>query len=120
MVKEFILEWRYAIILLAGCGIYSFFEWNNVKNIIYKAMLAAKQLAKDKIISGGEAQENWVLNRAYSILPSRVKMFISEESLRKIIKYLYIKSMDYLDDGKINNSYSNNNKDENSEEEITE
>lgn len=119
MIKEFIWEWRYVIILLVGCGIYSFFEWNNVKNIIYKAMLAAKQLAKDKIISGGQAQENWVVNRVYSIFPARVKMFISEETLRKIIRYLYIKSMDYLDDGKINNSYSND-KDENSEEEIAE
>ena len=118
MIKVFIGEWRYVIILLVGCGIYSFFEWNNVKNIIYKAMLAAKQLAKDKIISGGEAQENWVVNRVYSIFPVRIKMFISEETLRKIIKYLYIKSMDYLDDGKINNSYPDEKND--SKEEIEE
>ena len=106
MIKEVFWEWRYLIVFIFAGGFYSFFEWNNVRNTIYKAMLAAKQLAKEKVISGGEAQENWVVNRVYAALPARVKLVLSEDTLRKIIKNLYIKSMDYLDDGKINNSYS--------------
>jgi len=106
MIKEVVWEWRYLIILIFSSGIYSFFEWNNVKNIIYKAMLAAKQLAKEKVITGGEAQENWVVDRVYTALPRRVKLILSEDTLRKMIRLLYVKSMDYLDDGKINNSYS--------------
>lgn len=110
-MKALIWEWRYVIILVVAVLIYFFFEWNKAKEIIYKAMLAAKQLAKERIIKGGENQETWVVNRVYKMLPVRIKLLISEEVLRKIIRWLYLKSMDYLDDGKLNNSFKSNEED---------
>ena len=104
-MKEIIWDWRYVIIFIVACIIYCALEWGNVKGKILNAALAAKDLAKDKIIHGGQAQENWVVNRVYQLLPVRVKIFISEELLRKIIRYLYQKSMDLIDDGKVNNSF---------------
>lgn len=105
-MKELIWEYRYVVILILGAVIYSILEWNSVKGKILNAIVAAKDMAKNKILHGGKAQEDWVVNRVLLILPLRVKLILSEELLRKIIRYLYQKSIDLIDDGKINNSYS--------------
>ena len=105
-MKVLIWEYRYVILLVVGAAIYTILEWSNVKGKILNAIVAAKDLAKDKVLHGGQAQEDWVVSRVYVIIPARVKLFLSEELLRKIIRYLYQKSMDLLDDGKVNNSYT--------------
>lgn len=105
-MKDLVWEWRYIILAIIGAGIYSILEWNIVKEKILNAIVAAKDLAKDKVLHGGKAQEDWVVSRVILILPLRVKLILSEELLRKIIRYLYQKSMDLIDDGKVNNSYS--------------
>lgn len=103
-MKELIWEYRYVILVIIGSAIYTVLEWGSVKGKILYAIVAAKDLAKDKILHGGKAQEDWVVSRVYILLPIRIKLFLSEELLRKIIRYLYQKSMDLLDDGKVNNS----------------
>lgn len=104
-MKEVVWENRYVILAIIGAMFYSIFEWSSVKGKILNAIVAAKDLAKDKVLHGGKAQEDWVVSRVYMILPVRVKLFLSEKLLRKIIRYLYQKSMDLIDDGQINNSY---------------
>lgn len=105
-MKELIWEYRYVIILAIVLGLYTILEWGNVKGKILNAIVAAKDLAKDKVLHGGQAQEDWVVSRVYLLLPNRVKLFLSEELLRKIIRYLYQKSMDLIDDGKVNKSFT--------------
>lgn len=105
-MKELIWEYRYVILLVVATALYTILEWGSVKGKILNAIVAAKDLAKDKILHGGKAQEDWVVSRVYLILPARVKLFLSEELLRKIIRYLYQKSMDLIDDGKVNNSFN--------------
>lgn len=105
-MKELIWEYRYVILLVIGAALYTILEWGSVKGKILNAIVAAKDLAKDKVLHGGKAQEDWVVSRVYLLLPNRVKLFLSEELLRKIIRYLYQKSMDLLDDGKVNDSFT--------------
>jgi len=105
-MKDLIWEWRYVIILALISVLYTILEWSNVKGRILNAIVAAKDLAKDKVLHGGQAQEDWVVSRVILILPLRLKLLLSEELLRKIIKYLYQKSIDLLDDGKVNNSFT--------------
>lgn len=105
-MKDLIWEYRYVILLAIGAILYTILEWGSVKGKILNAIVAAKDLAKDKVLHGGKAQEDWVVSRVYLLLPTRVKLFLSEELLRKIIRYLYQKSMDLLDDGKVNNSFT--------------
>lgn len=105
-LQNILWDFRYLIIFLLCGGIYSLAEWNKTKTTILTAIVAAKDLAKDKIIQGGQAQENWVLNRVYSILPPQVRLILTKEILRKIIKNLYNSAMDLLDDGVINNSFT--------------
>lgn len=79
-------------------------EWNNTKVVAYNLMLRAKDLAKDKILSGGKEQEDWVVAKLKEVLPKRLTLFLGDEVLRTLVKFLYNKGLDYLDDGKFNNS----------------
>lgn len=67
-------------------------------------MLRAKDMAKDQILNGGKAQEDWVVAKLQLILPRRLSLFLGEETLRNLVKFLYRKGLDYLDDGKFNDS----------------
>lgn len=69
-------------------------------------MLQAKRLAKDAVLKSGDEQVEWVIKKAYQFLPKSITVFISEDMMRKIVKYLYDKAKDYIDDGQFNNSIS--------------
>ena len=98
--------WEYRYLITAGvCGVvYAAAEYTNTKNKVLQCIVAAKKLSKDKVIEGGEAQENWVVNRVYGILPPVAKIILTEDVLRKIIKNLYRCCLDLLDDGELNDS----------------
>lgn len=87
------------IVILVGL-----MEWGKTKTTIYNVMLRAKGLAKDKILSCGKEQEDWVVSKLQTVLPKRVLLFLGEDMIRSIVKLLYNKGLDYLDDGKFNNS----------------
>lgn len=44
------------------------------------------------------------MKKAYQFLPRSITIFISEEVMRKIVHYLYVKAKDKLDDGQLNGS----------------
>lgn len=90
-----------SVIVVVAIGLL---EWTKTKVIVYNVMLRAKDLAKDKILSCGKEQEDWVVNKLKQLLPKRITLFIGDEMLRSIVKFLYDKGIDYLDDGKFNNS----------------
>lgn len=79
-------------------------EWGKTKSTIYNVMLRAKDMAKDNILSCGKEQEDWVVNKLKQVLPKRVTIFIGDEMLRQLVRFLYKRGLDYLDDGKFNNS----------------
>ena len=59
-------------------------------------MFQAKRLAKDAILKSGEQQEEWVVERAMYYLPMSWKLFLSKDQVRKIVRWLFQKSKDYL------------------------
>jgi uncharacterized protein (UPF0333 family) len=101
---NFLWEYRFVIIIIVAVILYAIFSWQNFKTKAYALMLQAKSLAKDAILKSGDQQAEWVVKKAYNMLPIGWQLFITEDRLRKIIYYLYHKAKDYLDDGKINNS----------------
>ena len=103
-VKDFIWEYRFILLICMAIFFYALAEWRQFKTICYGLMLQAKRLAKDKILKSGDEQVEWIIKKAYQFLPKTWMFFISEELLRKIIRYLYSELKDYIDDGKINNS----------------
>lgn len=105
-VLNIIWEYRYIIMWVVMAGLYALTEWNNFKSKVTALMLDAKKLAKDGILKNGEQQVEWIVLQAYQKLPKRYQ-FINQETLKKVIAWLYIKAMDYIDDGQFNNSITN-------------
>lgn len=105
-MENIIWEYRYLIIFVIAGVAYSVNNINKFKNNLYKSIIAAKQLAKDKVLTCGKEQEDWVVSRIQNTLPSTVKIILTEKLLREIIRNAYKSAMDYLDDGKLNDSFS--------------
>jgi len=103
-MANLIWEFRYILIVLFGLVIFALFEWEKFKSLAYKTMLQAKTLAKDAILLSGQEQEDWVVDKLYLIMPISFRVLINRNFLRKIVKSVYHKAKDYLDDGKINGS----------------
>lgn len=99
-----VYEWRFIIILVAALGLFALLEWEKFKAQAFKAMLVAKKMAKDKVLSSGKEQEEWVVKKLNEILPKSWLVFLSEDRIRNLVQYLYKKSKDLIDDGELNNS----------------
>lgn len=97
-------EIQYLIAGVIIIVVVALLEWNNTKVVVYNVMLRAKDLAKDKILTCGKEQEDWVVEKLKLVLPRRILLFIGDDMLRSIVRFLYKKGLDYLDDGKFNNS----------------
>ena len=104
MLKQLLWEYRFIIVIGIGVILFCIFEWQRAKTIAYSLMLQAKSLAKDAVLKSGQQQEEWVVKKAYQFLPKTLTLFISKDTMRELIHYLYRKAKDYLDDGQINNS----------------
>ncbi|CCJ33084.1 hypothetical protein [Caloramator australicus] len=108
-ILNFAWEFRFIIVIAIAILLYALLEWQKFKATAYALMLQAKRLAKDAVLNSGQQQEEWVVKKAYQFLPKSWTIFISEATMRKIVHWLYEKAKDYLDDGKINDSYKDNN-----------
>lgn len=97
-------EFRFVIVSLIAILLFALLEWNSFKSIAYGIMLQAKSLAKDTVLKSGQEQEDWVVKKLYPYVPLVVRPLISEETLRTVVRALFLKAKDYLDDGQINNS----------------
>jgi len=103
-MKELVFEYRFILVVALAIFIFILFEFEKFKGILYALMLQAKSLAKDAVLKSGIEQEEWVLQKAYAYLPKWITFAIPQETMRKIISYLYHMGKDYLDDGQINKS----------------
>lgn len=85
-----------AIILLA----YMLIKLNkNIRLKAYKLFLKAEHNIKD-----GECKMNYVVENIYLYLPTMIRIFVSEESLKRIVQKMFDEIKDLLDDGKRNGS----------------
>lgn len=103
-IKSLLWEYRFIIAIVVSVILFAAFEWEKFKGTAYALMLRAKSMAKDAVLKSGAQQEEWVVKKAYQFLPRSITIFISEEVMRKIVHYLYVKAKDKLDDGQLNGS----------------
>lgn len=99
--------WEYRFVIMIAVFVVFFFVllgWHRTKVLLYQLMLQAKRMAKDAILKSGQQQEEWVVKKAMQHLPLSLRIFLSEDTIRKIVKWLYQKAKDYADDGQLNNS----------------
>lgn len=101
---DILWNWRFIILIIVAAVIFALFEWEKFKGFVLSVMLMAKKLAKEAVLNTGQEQEDWVVLKIYPCLPAAIKVFLSEDAFRKIIRWLYGKAKDYLDDGELNGS----------------
>jgi len=101
---KLLIEYRFVILVVLAIIIFSIFEWQKTKGILYALILKAKSMAKDWVLKSGEKQEDWVVVNAYIFLPKKITVFIKRERMRILVHYLYHKAKDLVDDGEMNNS----------------
>jgi len=92
------------MIVILAAVIHGLVTWKESKSRLYALMLQAKSKAKNAVLLSGQQQEEWVVKHAMQYLPASFRIFLSEDVIRGMVRWLYKKGKDYLDDGKINNS----------------
>ena len=103
-MKDFLWEYRFIVAVILAFAVWIILDWQKAKLQITQLMLLAKSKAKDAILNSGQEQEDWVVKNVWAYLPIKFKLFLSEPTIRKIVKWLYRKAKDKLDDGELNNS----------------
>ena len=103
-ILNYVWDYRFIILVVVAVIMYAIFRWSDFKSKAYAIMLQAKTMAKDEILKTGKDQADWAADKLYSVIPARYKMFISQDKVRSLVEYLYLKGKDFLDDGKLNNS----------------
>jgi hypothetical protein len=102
-IGSMLWENRFLIAVIFFAVAQAISAWRETKSKLYSMMLDAKRKAKDQILSSGDQQIEWVIKLALEKLPWLVKA-LGEEWTIKLVKWLYRKGKDWLDDGKMNNS----------------
>ena len=97
-------DWRFVLSVVLGFVIWAVADIKNFKILVNQAIVIAKSKAKDGVLNSGKEQEDWVVEKVYAVMPARIKLFVSEELLRKIVYKAYHLAKDLLDDGKLNGS----------------
>lgn len=98
-------EFRFIIALVIGAIFFCLFEWEKAKRVLYAGIAQAKRFAKDQVLKNGKQQEEYVVKLALQYLPLSLRLFLGEKSIRILVRYLYSKLGDYIDDGLINSTY---------------
>ena len=105
VITSFLWENRFIILIVAFVILFFvLLGWQKTKLLLYQLMLQAKSMAKDAILKSGQEQEDWVVRKAWQLLPSSFKVFLNENTLKRIVRWLYHKAKDYADDGQFNAS----------------
>ena len=108
-VSPVIWEWRFLIVAIIMLVVYSIFEWKKVKKILSENIIKARELAMEFVLESGQEQEDWVVERVYTILPAPVlgvlAIFGGKSALRKLVKIVYYQLKDYLDNQKLDKSW---------------
>jgi len=104
-IINIVWELRFILLLMIAAVLFCLFEWEKAKRIIYAGIAQAKRYAKDQILKNGKQQEEYVVRLVLQRLPLSLRLFIGEATLRQIVRWLYKKLMDYMDDGVLNESY---------------
>lgn len=95
------------VALLIGLGIVTYLYLKNktldeIRADVYQLFLKAEYVYKES--GQGKQKMEWVVSRARALLPCWLEIFITEETLEKILEVWFNAAKDLLDDGKYNKS----------------
>lgn len=105
---EILFEYRYVLVFVVALFIWALFNVELLKKRIHAAILKgekwAKLQAEQNVNKSGQEVEDWIIDNLYPLIVGRWQIILKETTARMIIRYLYKKLIDAMDDGKINNS----------------
>lgn len=104
-ILNIIWEFRFVLLLVIAAVFYCALQWEKAKVMIYAGIAQAKRYAKDQVLKNGRQQEEYVVRLVLQRLPLSLRLFLGEDTLRRIVRWLYSKLLDYMDDGVLNESY---------------
>lgn len=81
---------------------------NGIREDVYQLILRAEHMYYSS--GSGKQKMHYVVNRARSMLPGWLRLFLTEETMEKIIDEWFKGVKDLLDDGKVNGSQVNSSK----------
>ena len=97
-----------AVSLVAMTGVYlKNRTLDDIRNDVYQLILRAEHMYEESGM--GKQKMKWVVSQARKLLPEWMQMFISTETLEKIIQAWFDGIKDLLDDGKMNGSEADEN-----------
>ncbi len=100
-----------ALIILAVVTVVIVFQYMKSKGLegirldVYQLILKAEHMYNES--GTGKQKFEWVIQQARGLLPKWLRIFVTEETLRKIVQKWFAGVKDLLDDGKLNNSQGN-------------
>ncbi|NLB78806.1 MAG: hypothetical protein GX796_08165 [Clostridiaceae bacterium] len=106
MFLEFVTQNWLVLLAFAGIAAYIIYltitkQWTKVREFAYQTMLLAERIFSEQ---DGKIKFDFVVRIVYKYLPPWVKIFFTEEHLRKLIQEWYDIAKDFLDDGIVNAS----------------
>lgn len=93
-----------AVVIVAGVALYVYKKRgiNGLREEAYKLFIAAEHLYEES--GSGKEKFTYVVTSIYELLPSVLKLLVTEKELEKIIQIWFDEIKDLLDDGKLNDS----------------
>ena len=75
---------------------------DGIRNNVYQLILTAEHMYKES--GQGKQKFEWVIQQARGLLPSWLRLFITDKLLIRAVQYWFTGVKDLLDDGKVNGS----------------
>jgi len=101
-------DFRYVIAAAIAFIVWALFNVSLIKKRIHAAILKgekwAKYQAENGVLTNGKQVEDWIIENLYPLIVGRWQIILKESTARMIIRYLYKKLIDAMDDGKLNGS----------------
>lgn len=80
--------------------------------LVLQFMIMAEKKAKERSLETGESKLDFVIEGVLSRLPLIVRVFVTKDMLETVVEKLLKKAYDYVDDGSINGSWTEEKKEE--------
>lgn len=93
--------------LVVACALTTYFylkgkTLDDIRADVYKLILIAEHHYTEE--GSGKQKMEWVLEMTLELLPNWARVFITKDSLAKVVQLWFDAVKDLLDDGKINKS----------------
>ena len=75
---------------------------DGIRNDVYQLILKAEHIYNES--GQGKQKFEWVIQQARGLLPSWLRIFVTEDMLKRIVQSWFTGIKDLLDDGKVNGS----------------